>query len=83
MEGTSVVKTDSEGWTVFLGRRIVRPFLGVSSPDCDQNRTGLVTVGRQRIAWGGWQQRGNGQINARLSSLLFTVLQRFLVIMRL
>ena len=49
MEGTSVVKTDSEGWTVFLGRRIVPPFLGVSSPDCNQNRTGLVTVGRQRM----------------------------------
>ena len=49
IEGTSVVKTDSEGWTVFLGRRIVLPFLGVSSPDCNQNRTGLVTAGRQRM----------------------------------
>ena len=49
LEGTSVVKTDSEGWTVFLGRRIVLPFLGVSSPDCNQNRTGLVTAGRQRM----------------------------------
>ena len=48
-EGTSIVKTDSEGWTVFLGRRIVLPFLGVSSPDCNQNRTGLVTAGRQRM----------------------------------
>ena len=48
-EGMSVVKTDSEGWTVFLGRRIVLPFLGVSSPDCNQNRTGLVTAGRQRM----------------------------------
>ena len=48
-EGTSVVKTDSEGWTVFLSRRIVLPFLGVSSPDCNQNRTGLVTAGRQRM----------------------------------
>ena len=48
-EGTSVVKTDSEGWTVFLGRQIVLPFLGVSSPDCNQNRTGLVTAGRQRM----------------------------------
>ena len=48
-EGTSVVKTDSEGWTVFLGGRIVLPFLGVSSPDCNQNRTGLVTAGRQRM----------------------------------
>ena len=46
---TSVVKTDSEGWTMFLGRRIVLPFLGVSSPDCNQNRTGLVTVGRHRM----------------------------------
>ena len=27
IEGTSVVKTDSEGWTVFLGRRIVLPSL--------------------------------------------------------
>ena len=45
----SVVKTDSIGWNVFLGRRIVLPFLGVSSPDCDQNRTGLVTAGRQRM----------------------------------
>ena len=40
----SIVKADSEGWTVFLGRRIV---LGVSSPDCKQNRTGLVRAGRQ------------------------------------
>ena len=48
-EGTSVVKTDSEGWTVFLGRRIVLPFLGVSSPDCNQNRIGLMTAGRQRM----------------------------------
>ena len=48
-EGTSVVKTDNEGRTVFLGRRIVVPFLGVSLPDCNQNRTGLVTAGRQRI----------------------------------
>ena len=43
------MKTDSEGWTVFLGRRIVLAFLGVSSPDCSQNRTGLVTSGRQRM----------------------------------
>ena len=49
IEGTSVVKTDSEGWTVFLARRIVLPFLGVSLPDCNQNRTDLVTVGRQRM----------------------------------
>ena len=49
IEGTSVVKTDSEGWTVFLARRIVLPFLGVSSPDCNQNRTDLVTVDRQRM----------------------------------
>ena len=48
IEGTSVVKTDNEGCTVFLGRRIVLPFLGVS-PDCHQNRTGLVTAGRQRM----------------------------------
>ena len=44
------MKTDSEGWTVFLGRRIVLPFIGVSSPDCNQNRTGLVTGGRQRMS---------------------------------
>ena len=43
------MKTYSEGWTVFLARRIVLPFLGVSSPDCNQNRTDLVTVGRQRV----------------------------------
>ena len=43
------MKTGSEGWTVFLGRRIVLPFLGVSSPDCNQNRTGLATVDRQRM----------------------------------
>ena len=43
------MKTNSEGWTVFLARRIVLPFLGVSSPDCNQNRTDLVTVGRQRV----------------------------------
>ena len=49
IEGTSVVKTDSEGRTVFLGRRIVLPFLGVSSPDCNQNLTGLATAGRQRM----------------------------------
>ena len=42
------MKADSEGWTVFLGRRIVLPFLGVSSPDCNQNRTALVMAGRQR-----------------------------------
>ena len=48
-EGMSVVKADSEGWTVFLGRRTVLSFLGVSSPDCSQNRTGLVTAGRQRM----------------------------------
>ena len=48
-DDTSVVKTDSEGWTVFLGRRIVLPFLRVSSPDCNQSRTGLVTAGRQRM----------------------------------
>ena len=35
---------DSEGWTVFLGRRIVH---GVSSLDCNLNRTGLVRGGRQ------------------------------------
>ena len=45
----SVVKVDSEGRTVLLGRRIVLPFLGVSSPDCNQNRTGLVRAGRQRM----------------------------------
>ena len=45
----SVVKADSEGWTVFLGRRIVLPFLGVSSPDCNQNRTDLVRADRQRM----------------------------------
>ncbi|CAN0412872.1 unnamed protein product, partial [Ascophyllum nodosum] len=49
IEGTSVVKTDSEGWAVFLGRRIVLPFLEVSSPDCNQNRTGLVRAGKQRM----------------------------------
>ena len=49
IEGTSVMKTDSEEWTVFLGKRIILPFLGVSSPDYTQNRTGLVTAGRQRI----------------------------------
>ena len=49
IEGESVVKTNSEGWTVFLGRRVALPFLGVSSPDCNQNRTGLVTAGRQRM----------------------------------
>ena len=49
IEGPSVVKTDSEGRTVFLGRRIVIPFLGVSSPDCNQNRTALVRAGRQRM----------------------------------
>ena len=49
IEGTSVVKTDIEGWTVFLAKRIVLPFLGVSSPDCNQNRTDLVTVDRQRM----------------------------------
>ena len=48
-ESMSVVKTDSEGWAVFLGRRIILPFLGVSSLDCNQNRTGLVTAGRQRM----------------------------------
>ena len=45
MEGTSVVKTYSEGWTVFLARRIVLPVVA----DCNQNRTDLVTVGRQRV----------------------------------
>ena len=49
IEGTSFVKTDSEGWTVFLGKLVVLPFLGVSSPDCNRNRTGLVTAGRQRM----------------------------------
>ena len=49
IEGTSVVKTDIEGWTVFLAKRIVLPFLGVPSPDCNQNRTDLVTVDRQRM----------------------------------
>ena len=49
IEGTSVVKTDSEWWAVFLGRRIVLPFLEVSSPDCNQNRIGLVRAGRQRM----------------------------------
>ena len=43
------MKTDSEGWTVFLARRTVLPFLGVSSLDCNQNRTDLVTVDRQRM----------------------------------
>ena len=43
------MRTDSEGWTVFLARRIVLPFLGVSSPDYNQNRTDLVTVDRQRM----------------------------------
>ena len=47
--GTSVVTTDNEGWTVFLGRRFVLRFLGVLSPDCNQNRTVLVTAGRQRM----------------------------------
>ena len=37
-EEISVVKADSEGWTVFLGRRIVLPFLGVSSPDCQNEQ---------------------------------------------
>ena len=45
----SVVKADSEGWTVFLGRRTDILFLGASSPDCNQNRTGLVTAGGQRM----------------------------------
>ena len=45
-ESMSVVRADNEGWTAFLGRRIV---LGVSSPDCSQNRTGLVSAGRQRM----------------------------------
>ena len=40
----SVGKAGSKGWTVFHGRRIV---LGVSSPDCKQNRTSLVRAGRQ------------------------------------
>ena len=43
------MKTDSEGWTVFLARRTVLPFLGVLSLDCNQNRTDLVTVDRQRM----------------------------------
>ena len=43
------MNTDSEGWAVFLARRIVLPFLGVSSSDCNQNRTDLVTVDRQRM----------------------------------
>ena len=43
----SLVKADSEGWTVFLGRRIV---LEVSSSDCNRNRTSLlVRAGRQRM----------------------------------
>ena len=37
-EEMSVVKADSEGWTVFLGRRIVLLFLGVSSPDCQNEQ---------------------------------------------
>ena len=40
----SVVKAGIKEWTVFLGRRIA---LGVSSPDCNQNRTILVRDGRQ------------------------------------
>ena len=49
IEGTSVVKIDIQGSAVLLGRRIVLPFLGVSSPDCNQNQTGLVRAGRRRI----------------------------------
>ena len=45
-EGISVVKADSEGWTVFLGRRVI---LGVLSPDCNQNRTSLARAGRQHM----------------------------------
>ena len=62
-EGLSVVKADSEGWTVFLGRRVV---LGVSSPDCNQNRTGLVRVGKQgmRVVTDGWPRRGGRRIDA-------------------
>ena len=82
-EGTSVVNTDSEGRTVFLGRRTVLPFLGVSSPDCNQNRTGLVTAGRQRMRVVAGSEGATNEIDARLSSLYFTVLQRFYVVMRL
>ena len=78
----SAAKADSEGWIVFLCRRIV---LEVSSPDCNQNRTGLVKTGRQgkRVVTDGWQRRGGRRIDDRPSSPYCTVLQRSCVVMRL
>ena len=77
----SVVKVHSEGWTAFLGRSIV---LGVSSPDFNQNRTGLVRAGRQRmrVVAGSEGATDESTIDARLSSPYCTV-KRLLVIMRL
>ena len=77
------MKTYSEGWTVFLARRIVLPFLGVSSPDCNQNRTDLVTVGRQRVRVVAGSEGATDKSTPDCPyCLYFTVLQRFCVIIR-